>query len=259
MCRLGGIISRKPIRFEDAVWICNVVSRPHEDAFGYFNGFEVFKAPLTFKGLETCIRTFGLEKRVVPDGCRMFLVHSRNATHGSKMNNDYNHPIVGDRWIVAHNGVIANYKEFTKSELDSAAILELLESGSDIKSSFRRLEKLEGTVSFWAVYKPEMRVFLYTNNSAVMWWRKGDALCFASTAVVSGGNALKDGVVYEVDKDRLRLVKFAKLRVREWEKIWVPARTSRYVYYWDDEAWKLRSIRLEDDELEEKLLDDTLF
>lgn len=57
--------------------------------------------------------------------------HTRFATHGSPADNTNNHPFVGKRWVVVHNGLVFNYDKFDcKSECDSEAILCALEDAS---------------------------------------------------------------------------------------------------------------------------------
>lgn len=59
--------------------------------------------------------------------CKAILGHNRKATHG-KISNETSHPFREKHIILAHNGVITNYKEFEDTEVDSHALAHLFAS-----------------------------------------------------------------------------------------------------------------------------------
>lgn len=69
----------------------------------------------------------------LPTRTGAMILHTRYATHGSVDNRDNNHPVVHDRIIGTHNGVLQNHADLFKlagrkplSQVDSEAVMALL-------------------------------------------------------------------------------------------------------------------------------------
>lgn len=69
----------------------------------------------------------------LPSRTRAMLLHTRYATHGSVDNRDNNHPVIHDRIIGTHNGVLQNHADLFKlagrkplTQVDSEAVMALL-------------------------------------------------------------------------------------------------------------------------------------
>ena len=62
---------------------------------------------------------------------RIFLGHTRFATHGKPENNFNNHPLESENWIMVHNGVIATMKDIDEykynSDTDTENLLAYIE------------------------------------------------------------------------------------------------------------------------------------
>ena len=56
------------------------------------------------------------------------LLHTRQATHGTFLNNDNNHPILGKQYVMIHNGVVNVKEKFTaRGETDTEQLLLAIE------------------------------------------------------------------------------------------------------------------------------------
>ncbi len=125
-----------------------------------------------------------------------FVGHTRYATHGTKINQNNNHPIVSQNWLVIHNGWITNFDQIklnaplingmgADTSVDSFAINLVLESSLSNSDKFshqdfeQALKKLKGEISLFAIHKSG-RSFLYTNVGNVYIVQTKDRILFAS-------------------------------------------------------------------------------
>lgn len=215
MCGIGGYICKRPFNVvdkEEIMLMCEELEVYGDDAFGFYNGFTVFRAPVRASVLWNIVRELGDLNKVFPEGCRLFLFHCRRATHGSPRNNANNHPFERKNFIVAHNGVIYNYREIfdpdvCKVECDSFAIIKLLEDNyhGDCEEALKSLGLLKGTVSTWIYCKPERRLFIYTNQSNLGYQKVDDCFLFYTTNNFKYVKEFKKRMVYELDLDALEL------------------------------------------------------
>jgi glucosamine 6-phosphate synthetase-like amidotransferase/phosphosugar isomerase protein len=132
-----------------------------------------------------------------------YLYHSRGPTTETKSFNPINnHPFFYGDWIVAHNGIISNFKElgvkyfpeddFTE-KTDSCIIPRMLSIKPTINES---LEELKGTFALWMHNIQSKKTFITRCASTLFGdFTTGD---FSSTHF-EGSSVLKEGVVYDIE------------------------------------------------------------
>lgn len=130
-----------------------------------------------------------------------FLYHSRGPTVETKeFIPDNNHPFMYGDWVVAHNGVISNFKElgiqyfplqdFT-DKTDSSIIPQLL----SILPMSQALETLKGTFAVWMYNTKEHQLYLARSGSTLFFNPEGD---FSSTEF-KGALSVEEGRIYTVE------------------------------------------------------------
>ena len=153
-----------------------------------------------------------MEDMGVPADCKLFLGHNQAPTSSQRyFQDDTSHPFeVGD-WVVAHNGVLTNFKELQQecravphNPVDSYIIPYLLAENDykdgpcesviegEINNITRVLQRLEGTYAVW-MYNT------WSNNLYVA--RQGSTLFYKGTHVSSiKGNGyieVAEGTIYK--------------------------------------------------------------
>jgi glucosamine--fructose-6-phosphate aminotransferase (isomerizing) len=125
-----------------------------------------------------------------------FVGHTRYATHGTRINQNNNHPVVSQNWLVIHNGWITNFDEIKQNtplknwggantSVDSFAINSVLEGMLSNSDEFshqdfsQALNRLKGEISLFAIHKSG-RSFLYTNVGNIYIFQTKDRILFAS-------------------------------------------------------------------------------
>ena len=123
-CGIGGFITDYPFG-EHEVQICkNLITsllRRGTDAWGFFDGENVYKAPGDFRKSPYYNRL-----PEILTGKTLFLCHTRLATVGNPENNDNNHPFWLHPFVFAHNGGIFYADDFYNEwgiETDSFSLL----------------------------------------------------------------------------------------------------------------------------------------
>jgi len=125
------------------------------------------------------------------------------------------HPFVAHNWVVAHNGVLTNYKDinkkycaWNKNPVDSSNIphlLHALETKSPEKSEEEiicdGLSLLEGTFALWVFNEKTGNIFLARQGSTLFANEKGDFCSIQSKNWLE----LEEGVLYKVTR-KLELV-----------------------------------------------------
>jgi len=131
-----------------------------------------------------------------------YLYHSRGPTvETSQFIPEDNHPFSYGDWIVAHNGIISNFKElciqyfpqedFT-GKTDSCIIPRMLEENLKISTA---LEELEGTFALWMYNKKFKRTYVARSASTLFAnMYNGD---FSSTEF-ERSLPLDEGVIYAI-------------------------------------------------------------
>lgn len=156
--------------------------------------------------------SFCMEDMGVPADCKLFLGHNQAPTSSQRyFQDDTSHPFeVGD-WVVAHNGVLTNFKELQQecravphNPVDSYIIPYLLAENDykdgpcesviegEINNITRVLQRLEGTYAVW-MYNT------WSNNLYVA--RQGSTLFYKGTHVsyIKGNGYIEvaEGTIYK--------------------------------------------------------------
>lgn len=119
--------------------------------------------------------------------------HSRLVTNGSRANNTNNQPVVGDKVVCVHNGIIVNveeieetYKEINRiTDLDSEIIVRLFENNitngmppsEAIKDTFK---KIQGEASVGLLLTEYENLVLATNTGSIYCISNENLFLFAS-------------------------------------------------------------------------------
>ena len=132
------------------------------------------------EGCEQFIRATGLKSSAKISQPTVILGHARMATSGDIETYEDNQPIVTDRTIGVHNGIVVNNEEIWRQnpslirhkEVDSEIIFELLgnqlsESTADLNSLNNLLKSIDGQCSFVSVHRDLDAVFFATNNGSL--------------------------------------------------------------------------------------------
>ena len=80
------------------------------------------------KASEVISGTFESDIEKYSSKSNAIILHTRQATHGTPDNNDNNHPIIGDKYILVHNGIVHTDRKYPASgETDSEQMLRSIE------------------------------------------------------------------------------------------------------------------------------------
>ncbi len=156
--------------------------------------------------------SFNMEDTSIPENCNLFLGHNQAPTSSQRsFQDETSHPFeVGD-WVVAHNGVLTNFKELQQeckvvpeNPVDSYIIPYLLAENDyrdgpsdgvvegEINNITKVLQRLEGTYAVW-MYNT------WSNNLYVA--RQGSTLFYKGTHVSSikgnGYTEVTEGTIYK--------------------------------------------------------------
>jgi len=127
LCGIGGIFtSRRHFNREEAemcVRQLESLTRRGIDAWGYFDGTDVYKRPGDFVKSEESLT---LADKILETGTNMFLCHTRRTTQGNPEHNPNNHPFELNPFIFSHNGIIKEadgFEDDSDIETDSYWLL----------------------------------------------------------------------------------------------------------------------------------------
>jgi len=131
-----------------------------------------------------------------------FLYHSRGPTVETKNFVPVdNHPFFYGNWIVAHNGIISNFKDLSKKyfpeddlsrSTDSCIIPRIFETQNSISEA---LQLLRGTFAIWAYNSVTKKIYLARSGSTLF---ANDAGDFSSTEF-ENSKSLNEGMIYTID------------------------------------------------------------
>lgn len=113
----------------------------------------------------------------VVDNNDLFIGHCRAATSGKPHDNNNNHPMIGNKWIMVHNGVVSMRKLETyqyKGECDTEVLLSYMERDKNIEEAFHDTHG-SAAVVFSSVKEVE------EGKKIIYFWRNG----FTSTLWVA--------------------------------------------------------------------------
>jgi glucosamine 6-phosphate synthetase-like amidotransferase/phosphosugar isomerase protein len=158
--------------------------------------------------------SISIEDMGIPESCKLFLGHNQAPTSSKRdFQADTSHPFeVGD-WVVAHNGVLTNFKKLQqeckvapKNPVDSYIIPYLLSENDynngpsenivdgEINNITKVLQRLEGTYAIW-MYNT------WSNNLYIA--RQGSTLFYKGTHVSSikgnGYTEVAEGTIYKYE------------------------------------------------------------
>ncbi len=142
--------------------------------------------------------------------CSSVIGHCRAATHGSPQVNANNHPHIGERLVLVHNGICTNAAELedkfllpVSTECDSEAILRLIETMPDPLAGLNlALTEVQGSMAV-AIYDSRVDcVWLTSNGGRPLWlahlpklrsWIFGstDAILLQATRSTFGKDAIR--------------------------------------------------------------------
>jgi len=125
-------------------------------------------------------------ERGMPD---RLIGHCRFTTQGTEDDNRNNHPHVGDRYALIHNGVLKGYEyrpwaELCKSECDSEAILRVMELGENVEKAVARVFNCFYDSNFSVIVldrKTKEMHFFRNPGRPLRVWRGTDFIMVAST------------------------------------------------------------------------------
>jgi len=164
--------------------------------------------------------SFDWNKVKLPNEGFVYLGHNQAPTSSERKWREHNcHPFVRNNWIVAHNGVLTNFKDLKERYLpthdnlvDSSIIPALL---SHFENMFDKatnnekeqelicfvLELLQGTFGLWIVNTDSYNIYVARQGSTIFY----DKNSFSSTKG-EGYTEMKEGVLYKFNKKGLKSV-----------------------------------------------------
>ena len=170
--------------------------------------------------------SFDWDKVKLPSAGFVFLGHNQAPTSSERMWKTHNsHPFTYDNWIVAHNGVLTNFKQLKDQYLplhdnlvDSSIIPALLlhfEHMFDKANTMEKeqelicyvLELLQGTFGLWVVNTKTYNVYICRQGSTLF----ADKNSFSS-AKGENFQELKEGTLYKFNKKGIKAVNSFKVK-----------------------------------------------
>lgn len=194
MCRIAGIIGNKNVKPENIVKALLSMESGGKDATGmaWFDGEQVWtmKSPMMASDF---VENQDV-RRELPRAAKAkwILLHTRQATHGGPENNLNNHPIVSQKGLIIHNGVVSPSMNLSgaRGQTDTEQIMLHIQ-----KYGFKGLENMNGWLAIAYVnFKRPDRVYLYRDGVPIVYSSNG-FFAFASTQAI-----LKDGFDIESTK-----------------------------------------------------------
>lgn len=197
MCAIFGLIDYENIfAAKQREQILKVLSKECEvrgtDATGFAfnskNELKIFKRPVAAHKMHLRL----------PDDSNIILGHTRMATQGDKRRNFNNHPFFGnaggERFALAHNGVIYNDEKLRKEfeitpsniETDSYIAVQILENLGELseKSLEEMAEKVSGSFVFTLLDKRNNSYFVKGDNPLALYHFKAGFYIYASTNAI---------------------------------------------------------------------------
>jgi len=140
-------------------------------------------------------KVFGALKGSGKQGFLAAIGHARLATHGTEYFSHNNQPVIKEKAVCVHNGIIVNENQLwdkfpnlkREFEVDTEVFLSLLqlflqETGSTVSAAHKVLETIEGSASVAALFNNNYQLLLTTNTGSLYtcYNLKRDILVFAS-------------------------------------------------------------------------------
>lgn len=188
-CGIGGIIPKESLDLElaeTAVRLTESLQRMGMDAWGYYDGKELFKEPRSF--------SFSSRRKLMVKTLvrkKLYLCHTRLATVGNPRKNKNNHPFILGNLIMAHNGMLYHYDSFPNPEgieTDSYALLywihaEYQNTGNTVEAIRRGVRHVSGSYAIWLHNTVEGKTYVFCVEDPLlelMFYLWEDFVMFAS-------------------------------------------------------------------------------
>lgn len=131
----------------------------------------------------------------------VFIGHTRHTTSGDAKIGRNNHPFIGPRYAMVHNGVLKDWNKVAnkldvklRTDTDSELLLHILERNEDGFDAIQQIEdEVDGCMAIAALThyaEDKQRLFLYRNDDRPLWLAKikeWGTLWFASTRDILEG------------------------------------------------------------------------
>ena len=146
-----------------------------------------FPVPFSNKKVKKSIKEFNNSTNF-----STYIGHTRLKTHGDQNLDKNNQPVVSEKIVLVHNGILVNYKELisdfnlqTRSQLDSEIISILINRNIEklglLDSLKFAINEFSGEVSIAGSYKNGERYFLYTNTGSIYYLKNKSKVIFFSS------------------------------------------------------------------------------
>ena len=150
------------------------MTAPYKDRHSH--GIVVKKAPVKASGFVGLPAWQSLRHR----RCVSLVGHVRAATHGNPRKNKNNHPFVGQRFALTHNGVLKNHLDVAdlfglslQSDCDSEVLLRLIESRPTVLDGlWACLGEVDGSMAVAVMDLADGSIWLMRNQNRPLWLAK---------------------------------------------------------------------------------------
>jgi predicted glutamine amidotransferase len=173
----------------------------------------------------------GLKKEV--SRSKIVLGHTRLATQGHQRDNDNNHPIIGPKYVMVHNGTCPSMERLKdykyKGTVDSEVLLSYIEK----KGMKEGLKALKGSAAvaivssdepeavylwrhnnpLWIAYNPEKKTIFFASTEAILNEGLSDLLNFFSSF---HKREIIEDVLYKVTCDPLKIEAIEEIKPIGW-------------------------------------------
>lgn len=168
MCGIAGCVGFEPVGVDRVDKMFKAIQKRGPQAFGcayLIDGqWKVLKGVGRY--IETQNRDFVLS-RIEKDEPHVVLCHTRLASSGSPANHDNNHPIVGNKHLIIHNGVVWTPRHYRAlGETDTEQMLLHIEA----KGHLQALPEIDGWMAICtADVESPQTIRLYTDGGAPLY------------------------------------------------------------------------------------------
>lgn len=167
------------------------LTRRGTDAWGYYDGEQVYKEPGDFRESNK-INT--LARELHQTGTNIFLCHTRRSTQGNPEVNKNNHPFTLDPFVFAHNGVLFRTEDFENKwtiQTDSFWMLYWIrreyQRHHDVPTAIDEgVDHVEGSYACWLYHKPTETCYLYRIQNPITetsFYKKRNLVVFGSDRI----------------------------------------------------------------------------
>ena len=204
ICGISGLYKNNNLDKVDKNLFLNLMEKNSgrgDSAFGILSEYGLIKQTKSFNKKIVKNILYNLDTKFL-------LGHIRAPTEGTNNIIKNTHPFVTKNFILAHNGIIYNWKELNKkyelkSDMDSKVIINLIQkffdedNMSNVQNSIKlTCELLEGSFACWLYFKRTKEVFLFRCISSI----KIKNYSFSSEG---SGFDLGEGIIYNFTQKKV--------------------------------------------------------